>query len=88
MKKKHSNILVIYVPVNCTNVFHLIDVISQHLLKHAFKMTFNGWTKNIINSHIDIGANLHVEKKMNNLKPKFCGWLHQAWTEVKAMKLC
>ncbi len=63
MKKKHSNILVIYVPVNCTNVFQPMNVISQHLLKHAFKMTFNGWTKNIINSHIDIGANLHVESK-------------------------
>jgi hypothetical protein len=27
-----------------------------------------------------------VDFKMGNLKPKICGWLHEAWIEVKAMK--
>jgi len=63
MKKKHSNILVIYVLLNYTNFLQPINVILQQLLKHAFKMTFNGWTTNIINSHIDTSANLHVDSK-------------------------
>jgi hypothetical protein len=58
VKKKHSTILVIYVLTNCTNVLQHVDVILQYLLKHAFKMTFNSWTTNIINSHIDTSANI------------------------------
>jgi hypothetical protein len=86
MKENHSNTLVIFVPGNCTNVLQPTYVILQFPLKHAFKMVFNGWTINIINSHIDISANPHVDFKISNLKPKNCGWLHQVWMEVKAMK--
>jgi hypothetical protein len=28
-----------------------------------------------------------VDFKMANLKLRICGWLHEAWIEVKAMKL-
>jgi hypothetical protein len=63
MKKIHSNMLVIYVLINRTNVLQPIDVILQHLLKQAFKMTSNVWTTNIINSHVDTNANLHVDSK-------------------------
>jgi hypothetical protein len=87
MKEKHSNTLVILVLSNFTNVLQPAYVILQCPLKHVFKMAFNGWTINIIKSHIDTSANLHVDFLMNNLKPKFCCWLHQAWMEVKAMKL-
>jgi hypothetical protein len=49
-------------------------------------MAFNGWTTNIIKSQIDTCANLHVDFKMSNLKPIICGWLCQAWTQMKVMK--
>jgi hypothetical protein len=50
-------------------------------------MAFNGWTTNIIKSQIDTCANPHMDFKMSNLKPKICGWLHQACIEMKVMKL-
>jgi hypothetical protein len=80
MKNTHSNILVIFVLANYTSASQPAYVILQCPLKHAFKMVFNGWTTNIIKSQIDTCANPHVDFKMNNLKPKICGWLHQAWT--------
>jgi hypothetical protein len=86
MKKKHSNTLVIFVPCYRTNVLQPTNMILQCPLKHVFKMGFNGWIINIIKSQIDTSANLHVDFKMSNLKPKICGWLHQVWMEVKAMK--
>jgi hypothetical protein len=86
MKENHSNILVIFVLGNYINVLQSTYVILQCPLKHVFKMVFNGWTINIINSQIDTSANPHVDFKMSNLKPKICGWLRQVWMEVKAMK--
>jgi hypothetical protein len=85
MKKNHSNTLVIFVLGNCTNVLQPTYGILQCPLKHVFKMVFNGWTINIINSQIDTSANPHVDFKMSNLKPKIYGWLRQVWMEVKAM---
>ncbi len=48
IKKKHPNILVVFVPTNCTNELQLVDVIIQRPLKHAFKVNFNKWTTNVI----------------------------------------
>jgi hypothetical protein len=42
--KEHTNILLIFVHVNCTNYFQPTDMILQKPLKHAFKVHFNSWT--------------------------------------------
>jgi hypothetical protein len=41
IKKKHPNILVVFVLANCTSELQLVDVIIQQPLKHAFKVNLN-----------------------------------------------
>jgi hypothetical protein len=61
-------------------------VILQKPFKHAFKVHFNSWTPQIIKNKINDGQEPIVDFKMGNLEFKICGWLHEAWIEVKAMK--
>ncbi len=75
-----------FVPANYTNELQLVDTIIQRPLKHAFKVNFNKWITNIIKHQIYKGKELHIDLKMNNLKPKICVWLHATWTQVQGME--
>jgi hypothetical protein len=85
IKKKHPNILVVFVPTNCTSELQLVDVIIQRPLKHGFKVNFNKWTTCVIKQQIYNGKEPFIDLKMNNLKPQICGWLHSTWTQVQGM---
>jgi hypothetical protein len=85
-KKKHANILLIFVPISYTIELHPINVILQKPFKLAFKIHFNSWTFQTIRNWIADGQEPMVEFKMGNMKPKICGWLHEAGKNVKAMK--
>jgi hypothetical protein len=78
--------LLIFVPTNYISELHPIDVILHKPFKHAFKVPFNSWTSQTITNQINDGQEPIVDFKMGNLKPKICGWLHEAWIDVKAMK--
>jgi hypothetical protein len=73
-----------FVPTNCTNEFHLVDVIIQQPLKHVFKVNFNKWTTDVIKQQIYNEREPLIDFKMNNLKPQICGWLYST-TEVHGM---
>ncbi len=53
IKKKHTNILLIFVPNNCTNELQLANVILQKPLKHAFNIHFNSWIFQTIKDQIN-----------------------------------
>ena len=77
IKVKHPNILVIYVPTNCTNKSQLVNVILQKPLKHAFKVHFKRWTSLTIKEQIDKSDELEIDFQMSNLKPRLCKWYTQ-----------
>ena len=48
MKENHQEILIIFVPANCTSVFQPADVILQKSFKHGFRQAFNSFTSDDI----------------------------------------
>ncbi len=76
IKKKHTNILLIFIPTNCTSELQPAYVILQKPLKHAFKVHYNSWTSQTIEDQIYDGHELEVDFKMSNLKHRICNWLH------------
>jgi hypothetical protein len=72
IKKEHTNILLIFVPINCINKFQVVNVILQKPLKHAFKVHFNSWTFTIIKDQIVNGQELEVDFKMSDQKLRIC----------------
>ncbi len=61
----NPNILVVFVPTNCTSVFQPTNVILQYPLKHAFKMEFNIWIVGVLKQQIESGKNPNVDFKMS-----------------------
>jgi hypothetical protein len=61
MKLKFPKVRVIFIPTNCTNVLHLIDVILQRPFKHAFKREFHSWTYSTIKSQLEKNENPKVD---------------------------
>ena len=86
IKGEHANVLVLFVPANCTSKLQPADVILQRPLKHAFKLQFHKWTTSQVRTQIEGGKDGDVDLRMSNLKPLICEWLHNAWTQVKNMQ--
>jgi len=75
--KGHPNILVVFVPTNCTSELQPVNVMIQRPLKQAFKVNFNKWIVNIMKHQICEGKELHIDLKMSNLNLKFMGGFMQ-----------
>src|ERR1700737_3616925 len=48
IKEKHPNILLIFVPANCTSIYQPPDVILQRPFKHGFRKAFDIYTTAMI----------------------------------------
>jgi hypothetical protein len=86
IRSEHTNVLVLFVPTNCTSKLQPADVILQRPLKHAFKLQFHKWTTSQVITQIEGGIKGDVDLRMSNLMPLICEWLHNAWTQVKNMQ--
>jgi hypothetical protein len=82
VKTKHPQILILFIPANCTAVLQPADIIIQRPLKHAFMLQFNSWTMDNINKQLEKGDEVFLDFKMSAIKPLLCSWLHKAWLHV------
>ena len=84
LKISHPQILLIFIPANCTSVFQPADVILQRPFKHGFRQQFDNYTSENIGKQIDEKELQDVElnTKMSVLKPLLCSWLYQAWQHI------
>ena len=85
MKDNHQEILIIFVPANCTSVFQPADVILQKPFKHGFRQIFDSFTSDDIINQLQHTAakNIKVDTKMSTLKPQLCVWLLKAWQHIQ-----
>jgi hypothetical protein len=82
VKKKHPEILILFIPTNCRAVLQPADIIIQRPLKHAFMLQFNSWTMENVSKQLDKGSEVELNFKMSTIKPLLCSWLHKAWLHV------
>jgi hypothetical protein len=84
LKDFHPEILLIFVPANCTSVFQPGDVILQRPFKHSFRQQFDMHTSQDIGKQLDERdlEEVKLNTKMTSLKALLCSWLHQAWQDV------
>ena len=84
MKTHHPEILVLYIPANCTSIYQPADVVIQRPFKHAFRQEFNKFTMDTISSQLKGGEDVQMDFKMSKLKPHLCHWLYKAWINVSS----
>jgi hypothetical protein len=61
MKESHQEILIIFVPANCTSVFQSTDVILQKPFKHEFRQEFNSFTSDDIMKQLQHTSAKHIK---------------------------
>ncbi len=71
-----------FVLANSTSKFQLADVIIQCAFKHAFEKQFHMWTSCNIKNQLLKEKDLEVDFCILAIKPKLCGWLFHAWTQM------
>ena len=65
-------ILMLYIPSNCTSVYQPTDVVIKRPFKHAFRQEFNKFTMNIISNQLKEGENAQMSFKVSKLRPHLC----------------
>ena len=79
LKEKHPNILLVFVPPNCTSQLQVADVVLQRPFKHGIKKQFNNWAASKISEQILVTPFL----KMKTIKPLVLQWCLESWTRMK-----
>ena len=84
LKVTHVEILLIFVPANCTSIFQPADVILQRPFKHGFRQQFDQYTSETLGQQIDEKElqDVKLDTKISVLKPLICGWLWHAWQHI------
>ena len=85
MKENHQEILIIFMPANCTSIFQPVDVILQKPFKHGFRQEFDSFTSEDIMKQLQFTSakDIKVDTKMTALKPQLCAWLLKAWQHIQ-----
>ena len=84
IKETHPNILLIFVPANCTSIYQPADVILQRPFKHGFRKEFNIYTRAMIDKQLEVkdAKDVKLDFHTSTLKPLLCSWLFKAWQHV------
>jgi hypothetical protein len=79
-KQQHPTILFIFVPINCTSIYELADVISQRPFKHDFRKELNIYTTTMTDNQLEKKEKKYakLDFHMSTLKPLLCSLLFEA----------
>lgn len=88
IKKEHPEIIVLYIPANCTSKLQPADVCLQRPLKYRLKQGFNKSLAKDMGGQLAAGVapkDVKCNFKIGPLREGICGWLLGAWKEVQMM---
>ena len=84
VKEKYPQILLIFVPANCTSILQPTDVMIQRPFKHSFRQQFDNYTSQDIGQQLEEKdlKDVKFDTKITVLKPLLCSWLYHVWQHV------
>ena len=85
---RENDVLVAFVPANCTDRLQQMDLSVQKAVKDRLKDKFNDWYSSQIVKQLDKGTDVEdlepVNLKMSAIKPLRAGWMVDVWKSIKA----
>ncbi len=83
MKAHHPNIILHYIPANCTGLFQPCDVGIQHILKHSLKPSYHEDVVDEILGQINKGnAEIKIRKVLGVWQNRTVRWLWNAFVTI------
>ena len=85
---KENDVLVAFVPANCTDRLRPMDLSVQKAVKDRLKDKFNDWYSSQIIRQLDKGTDVKdlepVNLRMSATKPLGAGWMVDVYKSIKA----
>lgn len=84
MKEAHPNIIVIFVPGNCTGIFQPLDVGIQRVLKQSLKRSSHRDLVREVSEQLDkmSSAEVKLDVTVGTLRDRSLGWLVEAYHDI------
>lgn len=86
MKDSFPNILVLFVPANCTSKLQVMDVVFQRPFKHTVQQLYNQFQAAQVVKQIESGvepSKVKLETTAAGLRNELMGFLRGGWLAVK-----
>ena len=82
VRKTHTNILLVFVPANCTSKFHVAADALNYSFKHLVKIQFEDWACQRIGDQLERGDPIDFSVGMGIVKPLSRDWSIQSWLQL------
>jgi hypothetical protein len=86
VKKKYKNIILVFIPPNCTSKLQICDTHLNFPFKRGIRNRFNQWTMNTFVEQLEKDDTLDVDLKMSTLKPLVLQWCHETWEAMRQQR--
>ena len=85
--KNHPNVILVYIPPNCTSKVQVADVMLNFPFKHGIKFRFNNWAADIIEEQVmnkvpPSSIGITEQLKMAVIKPLILEWCYETWKSM------
>jgi len=87
--KKYPQLILVFIPPNCTSTLQVADVMLNTPFKHGIKRRFNQWLAGIVEEQIEAGAEMiqiQPHLRMSVLKPLMLQWSFEAWNQMRQQR--
>jgi hypothetical protein len=85
LRTEFPDILLVFVPANCTSKLQLADLMLQRPFKHGVRTKFNEWATTKISEQISSNTIVGLTPflKMESIKPMVLQWCLDSWKKMK-----
>jgi hypothetical protein len=83
VKKKYPNLLLVYIPPNCTSKLQVADVALNYSFKHGIKIRYEEWVTRELYKQLQAKQTLNIQTNMAVIKPLILNWCFESWRSLE-----
>jgi DDE superfamily endonuclease len=83
VRRTHPNILLVYIPPNCTSQLQVADVALNYSFKHLIKIQYEDWITNEVLKQLQVNESVKLATGAKIIKPLILEWCYNSWKKLE-----
>lgn len=83
VRRTHPNILLVYIPPNCTGQLQVADVALNYSFKHLIKIQYEEWVADEVMKQLQANESVKLATGAKIIKPLILEWCYNSWKKLE-----
>lgn len=83
VRKTYPNLLLVYIPPNCTSKLQVADVALNYSFKYGIRLRYEEWVTQDLYKQLRANQTLNIDTGMEVIKPLILNWCFESWRSLE-----